>query len=589
MTAVAHAVRGTASIPQATSTIPPTPHADIDAALATLVKHKDEWTGIGIPERLHILDQLIEGMRRAAPGWIAAANQAKGITPGSPTEGEEWLGGPFTVARNLRLLKSSLQDIQKHGRPMPPGPPKTLPNGQVSVPVFPTGLVDKLFYSGFTAEIWMEPGVKAADVAGTQAVIYQQKAKGQTVDGKIALVLGAGNVSSIGPMDALYKLFVEDQVCLVKMNPVNEYTGPFIEDAFRALIDRGFLAITYGGASEGAYLCGHDDVDEIHITGSDKTHDAIVFGPGPDGAERKKNRQPLNSKRITSELGNVSPIIVVPGPWKAGDLAFQGANLASTLTNNAGFNCNATRCIITHESWNQREALLDSLRGALDAAPVRKAYYPGADDRFEIFNEAHPDTVERHGQAAEGQLPWTLIPGLDPDKTDDPCFTTEAFCSVFGEVALSAGSVADYIAKAVDFCNDTLWGTLNAALVVHPASLKDKTVANAVEKAIADLRYGAVAVNHWPAIAYGLVTTTWGAYPGHDIYDIQSGVGVVHNTYMFDKPQKSVVRGPFKLFPTPPWFVTNKNTQNIGKKLFEYEAGPGLGQIFGVILQSMKG
>ena len=41
------------------------------------------------------------------------------------------------------------------------------------------------------------------------------------VKGKVALILGAGNVSSIPPMDALYKSFAEGFVNVVKMNPVN--------------------------------------------------------------------------------------------------------------------------------------------------------------------------------------------------------------------------------------------------------------------------------------------------------------------------------------------------------------------------------
>jgi hypothetical protein len=41
-----------------------------------------------------------------------------------------------------------------------------------------------------------------------------------------------------------------------------------------------------------------------------------------------------------------------------------------------------------------------------------------------------------------------------------------------------------------------------------------------------------VAINHWPALAYGLGSTPWGAFPGSTAADIQSGVGHVHNTYL---------------------------------------------------------
>ena len=70
----------------------------------------------------------------------------------------------------------------------------------------------------------------------------------------MSLVLGAGNVSSIPPMDVATKMFVEGFVCILKMNPVNEWVGPYLERALAPLIDRGYLRIVYGGAEVGSYL-----------------------------------------------------------------------------------------------------------------------------------------------------------------------------------------------------------------------------------------------------------------------------------------------------------------------------------------------
>ena len=110
-----------------------------------------------------------------------------------------------------------------------------------------------------------------------------------TPAGRVALVLGAGNVSSIPALDVLHKLFIEGQVVMLKMNPVNAYVGPILEEAMKPLVDQGYLSIVYGGADVGRELCEHDQVDEIHITGSDRTHDAIVWGE--DRAERDRRRQ----------------------------------------------------------------------------------------------------------------------------------------------------------------------------------------------------------------------------------------------------------------------------------------------------------
>jgi hypothetical protein len=575
---------GSAAIPEATGSLPPTGRDEIERSVGDLVARKDAWLLVGIPERVALLDALTRTTLEVAPRWVQAAGEAKRIPGGSQAIAEEWLAGPFCVVRNLRLLREALLDIARVGHPVLPAAPWTRPDGQVVAPVFPASGFDRLLYKGFSGEIWMDPSVTLESLPDTQAVAYKTKA----TSGKVALVLGAGNVASIGVMDAFYKLFVEDQVVILKMNPVNAYLAPFYAEAFRALIQDGFLRIVSGGAAEGSHLCGHPAVDEIHITGSDKTHDAIVFGTGAEGARRKANRQPQNTKRITSELGNVSPVIVVPGPWKEGDLAFQGANLASMLTNNGGFNCNAVRVIVTHRQWGQREALLGAVKQVLRRIPPRAAYYPGARERWQAFVDTHRQ-AEQIGEAAQGSLPWTLVEGLSEQRTGDICFTTEAFCSVAAEVPLGAPGVVEFVDRAVEFCNSSLWGTLNAAIVVHPKTLADPKVAEAVEQAIAGLRYGSICVNHWPAISYVLASTTWGAFPGHDIYDIQSGMGVVHNTYLFDRPQKSVVRGPFIVKPTPPWFVTHKTCAKLAPKLTRFEAGPSFWKLPGILWQALRG
>ena len=372
------------------------------------------------------------------------------------------------------------------------------------------------------------------------------------------------------------------------MNPVNEYLGPFVDEAFAPLRERGFFRVVYGGAVEGDYLCTHRLVEEIHITGSDKTHDAIVFGVGEEGARRKANREPRNTKRLSSELGNVSPIIIVPGPWSQKDLDFHGVNLASSLCNNSGFNCAATRVVIQHEQWDQREDLLASFQKALKNAADRTPYYPGAEERQKMFVERHPDADE-FGSKGPGSVPWTLIHHVDSRETDDICFTTESWCGQASETALSAGSVVEYIDKAVEFCNESVWGTLNAGIFVHPKSLKDPAVADAVERAIANLRYGSVGINHWPGLNYALVTPSWGAFPGHTIEDIRSGRGIVHNTFMFDNPQKSVMRGPFRVWPKPLWFIDNKAGATVGRKMTYFNADPSLMRLPGILWAAMFG
>lgn len=570
---------GSPQFPGTAGAIQASTRETIDNALQALQDHKQIWVTRSIQNRISIIDTIINNFVAIAPQWVASACQAKGIAEDSALAGEEWMIGTWPILKYLRQLRQSLLDIETYGRPRIPGPVTTQPNGQVSAQVFPQNLYDRLFFRGVTAEIWMEPGVSAETLPQTQALIYQDKNHA----GKVALVLGAGNVSSIAPTDLLYKLFVEDQVVLLKMNPVNAYLGPLIEESFRPLIEQHFLRVIYGGVQEGEYLCNHPGIEEIHITGSDKTFDAIVFGAGQEGANRKAEGKPLLTKPITGELGNVSPIIIVPGPWKPGEIAYHAEQIVSTLTTNAGFNCNATRVIIQHASWEQRGQLLQQIRTLMNSTPTRKAYYPGARERQQSFLQAHSE-AEQFGSPDEQQLPWTLIAGVDPANTDEICFTTEAFCGLFAETGLEAASIADYIDRAVAFANEQLWGTLNVTLIIHPESMKVPAIAIAVERAITNLRYGTIGINYWAGGSFAIGVTTWGAFPGHSIQNIQSGNGVVHNTLMFSQPQKCVLRAPFTATPTPPWFVTQSAAMNkLFPKLTDFEASPSAWKVPGII------
>ena len=71
--------------------------------------------------------------------------------------------------------------------------------------------------------------------------------------------------------------------------------------------------------------------------------------------------------------------------------------------------------------------------------------------------------------------------------------------------------------------------------------------------------------------------------------DIQSGTGWVHNTLMFDRIQKTVVRAPFRAFPKPVWFATHKTAHLLAPKLSQFEAAPSLAKLPGILALAMRG
>jgi hypothetical protein len=404
----------------------------------------------------------------------------------------------------------------------------------------------------------------------------------------VTLVLGAGNVASLGPRDVLSKLFADGHVVVLKANPVNDYLVPYWSRAFASLIDAGYLRIVSGGAQVGSYLVGHDLITDVHVTGSDKTHDAIVFGVGPEGARRKAANEPLVTKPLTCELGNVSPVVIVPGAWSKSEIEYQARHVATMVANNAGFNCLTPRVIITHAGWSQHDEFFAALESVFESLPTRVAYYPGANDRRASFLAAHPD-AHQVGVTNSETMPWTIIRDVDASKAEEICLNVEAFCALTSETALEAESPAEFVRRAVDFCNDVVWGTLSMTLICDPRTMNDPDTGAAIERAVADLRYGSIGVNLWHAMSFALAATTWGAYPGHSITDIQSGSGFVGNAYLFANPQKSVVRGPFVSKPAPAWFATNKNSGAVMRKLLAFEGAPSWSKLPGLIASSLKG
>lgn len=573
----------TTAAPIAINDARPTPQRRLDEMVDRLRAGAPVFARLGLEERIELARAMRAGYARLAERQVHAACAAKGIRLGTPPEGEEWATGPWCVVRQLRLILASLAALAE-GTNTPIGPVGRTADGRLSVQVFPTGPIDRLLFARMTVDVHCQPSVDERALHDTRAAFYRGRPHG----GRTVLVLGAGNIAAIPAMDLLTMMFNEGKVCLLKMNPVNAYLGPIIEEAFEAAVARGFLAVAYGGAEEGAYLAQHPGIDEVHLTGSDQTYDALVWGPaGLERESRKARNAPLLAKPVTAELGNVSPILVVPGPYSDRELVFQAESIAGSVTYNASFNCNAGKMLVSPGGWDGRRRLLGALETIFAATPPRHAYYPGAAERWRRLVEGRP-AMRAFGSATDGRLPWTLLPGLDPADAGEPAFATEPFCSILSEVELGSDDPVEYLERAVDFANDRLWGTLAAMVVVHPASLRDHRVRDAVERAILRLRYGAVAVNSWVGMTFALGSPPWGAHPSSMPADIQSGSGWVHNTSMLEGIEKTVLRHPLTIAPKPGFFPSHRTAHVTNRRLVRLEEELKLRHLPGVIAAAVR-
>ena len=83
---------------------------------------------------------------------------------------------------------------------------------------------------------------------------------------------------------------------------------------------------------------------------------------------------------MSAELGNVSPVVIVPGTWSPRQIEYQAAHVATMLVNNAGFNCLTPRVLVTQRQWPQRGAFLEALETKAEKKAKRKKVDADKDD-----------------------------------------------------------------------------------------------------------------------------------------------------------------------------------------------------------------
>lgn len=568
----------------------------VDSALADLDRGGQVWARTPLAARRLLLARVHALTAMYAHDWVATAAGIKQMPEDSPQTGEEWMAGPYSLLGALATLIGSLRSLEQGRSPIAGRRIGSAPGGRAAVRILPSDPVDRMVLNGCRADVWMRPGVTSATVreqAGREQVAQTRNDTGRRCD--IGAVLGAGNVASIPLLDALHELFTADRVVLIKLNPVTDPMLGVFQAILRPLSEHGVLRLVTGGAEVGAYLAAHPRVGHVHITGSVRTHDAIVFGPGPEGAARKQAAEPVLTKPITSELGGVAPVIVLPGRWSAADLRFQAANVTSQRLHNNGYNCVAAQVVVISSDWPQRDQFVDELRRAMATAPERSPYYPGSDERIVELLRACPGAERLDG----GRVMVGPLDASVGSAARDHLFGTEIFGPGLGVVTLP-GTGQGFLADAITLANEEITGTLGVGLVAHPATLR--ALGPEFDEQLARLRYGCIGVNIWTGVGYQQSAAPWGAFPGNQLSDVGSGIGTVHNALLLHEPERTVIRGPFAPAPRallagefaltppcPPWFVQNRTAHETGSALTAFAAKPGWGRLPQVLWSALRG
>ena len=576
-------VRPAAStVADAASVIP-----SLDAAIEELRAGSRTWSALTLSQRIRLLRSIRATVATEAEDWALTAARAKCLDLDSPLVGEEWLTGPYATVVAIDAYIETLTSLRVGASPLDRLRVNTAPGDRVRVHAFPTSAVDGLLVSGFSGEVWLRPGVTLADAqrkAGLGQLLPNES-------GGVGLVLGAGNITSIPVLDVLYELIAHNRVSILKINPTQDPLAPVFGRALAPLISLGLLRIVQGGGEVGAALTEHAGIDHVHITGAARTFETVVFGRTATG---KRRARPRLSVPITAELGGVSPIIVVPGKWSDADLRFQAEHVATMRLHNSGHNCVAGQVVILSADWAQRERFLAEVEAAMSRAPQRPVWYPGAQARLAEVADEYPGA-----RWSSGHTRAVIEVGTAADPT--PMEATEYFVPALGVVTLP-GNGQEFLDAAVEYANARLTGTLGANLLIDPDT--EAALGDGFEHAVAELRYGTVAINTWTGVAVGIPTMPWGAYPGGTLEDVQSGIGVVHNALLLDDVERGVMRGPFRPFPRstgaligpgtfsalprPPWFVTSPGAADGGRLLTRFRIRPRLTTLLGILESAFR-
>ena len=527
---------------------------DIDRNISKLRVNSTEFLNLDESTLVTMLEQVIENIKTISYYWATLSSEKKGILSKSK-EGEEWIGGPFACIFAIQYFIETIQnkdDLDK----------SKYDDTDKSYKVFPTKNIEKLLFPFLEGEIRF-----AKNLNFNQINEYRGFAnRFVKIEPKITLVLGAGNVSSIPVLDALFHMIAYKSVIYLKLNPVNDYLLPIFTQVFDPFITRGFMIITQGDMHASRYLTQHDAFQQIHLTGSNYTYENIVYGKVLSDKERSLKTYPkINKKPITSELGNVTPIIVHPGNWSRSEIRHQAKKIVTAKLNNSGFNCIAAQVIVLPKDWRHTQKLKNDIKHYLKKVGDTTSYYPGSSENLN-------ELIETNNYEQINNLTCStpfLLADLDLEKEYG---NKEVWSTALYFKELSFSSYEDFAVKAIDYVNKELWGNLGVTVLIK--NFKKGTNKLILKNYVDELKYGTVAINEWSALGFVIPSLPWGGYPGNRDNDIQSGQGYVHNSNLFESPQKGIVYSKFRIFPLidPPWFITNRKAHRIFKHLTYYQA-----------------
>lgn len=537
--------------------------------LEKVARKQEEWKGLPAERKLEFLLGIHACMKKIQlDGWIAnsrcVTQQLFQLSLTSPLGefivSEETLITINTVTSAVAALEEAYRI--RVGEPNPALTElqfRRAVNGQIVAKVFPLRPMESNgLYGQCTGEVWFDP-TKVTDEDQIHPFDF---GKMEHPTAGALLVLGAGNHDFLTIFDILQGLFVTNQVVYVKLHPLRNHLETLLRQIFAPLIRQCYFDCElHESAERSAELVYSKWVGAVHMTGGKTAHDAIVWGASREERQDRISRQdPKLKARMTSELGCVTPWIIAAAEYTPEELAHQATSIPWAIRFRGSANCISPNTVVMAKSWKQRGEFVDIMLQVWKDHDSSLVYYPGSKARWEAFQQAYPharvvqsmpnEDLETETNLRKTSLPL-LVVEIDVDITtpegiqkakDEYAFSHEAFAPVLVLAVIDDtldGSLP-FLELATKLSNELLFGTLTCHLTVPPSMARS----DELERAIASLNYGTVALNMFAILHAISPSLVCGAAPGELLEDVQSGIGKGMNFLFLPHVVKCVVRTP---------------------------------------------
>ena len=359
-------------------------------------------------------------------------------------------------------------------------------------------------------------------------------------DPQATAILGAGSYSAAP--EIIKATFLDGHVVVYKPHPNNADIDKIWSEIMKPLVEVG--ALSYCTHDQGPDLVKHDRIDQIYMIGSAETAQGIL----------KTTDRPC-----ILQTGSVNPVILVPGldrQWGVREMRHHALQIATAGKHNGGHFCGRPQVIVTSKSWDQRDQFLKELEEALSTTtPPEGSYDPKYRQTFQNFVDMYPDgKIIRQDGVDTSAADVLLVTGCSPK--DFYGLQNEAFCQVFIEVCLDAiDHPLTFIPAAVKFCNQELYGSLCATIVIDDQT--NQTYSKVIEKALSDLQYGTVSTNVMACVGWNNPALYWGSYKKNVPQDeasikdnayfghFERGAGHFGNLFGYKDACKSIITDTF--------------------------------------------